>query len=139
MVDPDLLILRLWVRILISSEQDFCPCKWGLVCQLGIYSLFDDRRTVDDSKAAIRSIGSGSRTIEVTYHQYGTASSMSSGNARVVTSRRVVEGLTFAVSSADVGLRGLPTTTALAEPVLDVDMSTVESRVVMQKPKVSHE
>lgn len=52
--------------------------------------------------------------------------------------RRVVEGLTFAVRSADVGLRVLPTPTALGEPVLDVDMSTVESRVVMQKPKVSH-
>jgi len=77
--------------------------------------------------------------MEVTYHQYGTASSMRSGKARVVTIRRVVEGLTFAVSSADVGLRILPAPTALAEPVLDVDMSTVECRVVMQKPKVGHE
>ena len=138
MVDPDLLILRLGVRVLICSEQDFCPCKWGLVCQLSIQSEYDSIRTVDDSRAAIRSVGSGSRTIEVTYHQYGIASRMSSGKARVVTMRRVVEGLTFAVRSADVGIRGLPTPTALGEPVLDVDMSTVESRVVMQKPKVSH-
>jgi hypothetical protein len=50
---------------------------------------------------------------------------MSSGNAIVVTIRRVVEGLTFRVSSAGVtlrllpGVRGLP---ELAEPVVDVDM-----------------
>lgn len=74
----------------------------------------------------------------MTYHQYGTESRMSSGKARVVTSRRVIEGLTFAVSSADVGLRVPPTATVLVEPVLDVDMSTVDCRVVMQKPKVSH-
>ena len=61
----------------------------------------------------------------MTYHQYGTARRMSSGNAIVVTIRRVVEGLTFRVSSAGVVLRLLPAVRALselAEPVVDVDM-----------------
>jgi hypothetical protein len=83
-------------------------------------------RTVDDSSAAIRSVGSGSRTIEVTYHQYGTASRMSSGKAKVVTNRRVLEGLTVAVSSAWVALRGLPRSSAFIGALLNVDMSIVE-------------
>jgi hypothetical protein len=61
----------------------------------------------------------------VTYHQYGTARRMSSGNAIVVTIRRVVEGLTFRVSSAGVALRLLPAVRGLPEltgPVVDVDM-----------------
>jgi hypothetical protein len=81
---------------------------------------------MEDSRAAIRSVGSGSRTIEVTYHQYGTASRMSSGKARVVTNRRVLEGLTLAVSSAGVALRGLLIPSAFIEASLDVDMSIVE-------------
>jgi hypothetical protein len=50
---------------------------------------------------------------------------MSSGNAIVVTIRRVVEGLTFRVSSAGVALRLLPAVRGLPEltgPVVDVDM-----------------
>jgi hypothetical protein len=50
---------------------------------------------------------------------------MSSGKAIVVTMRRVVDGLTFRVSSAEVTLRLLPAVIdlpALTEPVVDVDM-----------------
>jgi hypothetical protein len=50
---------------------------------------------------------------------------MSSGKAMVVTIRRVVEGLTFRVSSAGVTLRLLPAARGLPEltgPVVDVDM-----------------
>jgi hypothetical protein len=51
---------------------------------------------------------------------------MSSGNAIVVTIRRVVEGLTFRVSSTGVTLRLLPAArralSELTEPVVDVDM-----------------
>jgi len=119
---------------LSAVNKTFVLASGGFICQLSIYTEPSIIRTVDDSKAAIRSIGSGSRTIEVTYHQYGTASRMSSGKARVVTIRRGVEGLTFAVSSAGVALRGLPGPASL----LEVDMSTVECRVVMQTPKVSH-
>jgi hypothetical protein len=61
----------------------------------------------------------------VTYHQYGTASRISSGKARVVTSRRVLEGLTFAVSSAGVALRSLLEPSAFIGALLDVDMSGV--------------
>lgn len=58
--------------------------------------------TVDRSRASIRSIGRGRRTIEVTYHQNGTARRMSNGKAKVVTRRRFVEGLIAAVISAGV-------------------------------------
>jgi hypothetical protein len=51
---------------------------------------------------------------------------MSSGKARVVTSRRVLEGLTFAVSSAGVALRGRSTPSAFSEALIDVDMSSGE-------------
>jgi hypothetical protein len=57
---------------------------------------------VDRSRASIRSIGRGRRTIEVTYHQNGTARRMSNGKAKVVTRRRFVEGLIAAVISAGV-------------------------------------
>ena len=63
---------------------------------------------MEASNASIRAIGSGSRTIEVTYHQNGTASRISSGKARVVIIRLVVDGLTFAVSSRGVDVRVAP-------------------------------
>lgn len=90
--------------------------------QLGLSAV---RLTVDDSRASIRAIGSGRRTIEVTYHQYGTARSMSSGKASVVTIRRVVDGFTFLVISAGVTPRLLLASKGLlelAEPIVDVDM-----------------
>ena len=73
----------------------------------------------------------------MTYHQYGTARRMSSGKAIVVTIRRVVEGLTFRVSSAGVILRPLPTLRGLSEltePVVVVDMLSGSDR----RYKVSH-
>jgi hypothetical protein len=58
--------------------------------------------------------------MEVVYHQKGTASRINSGNARVVTSRLLVGGLTAAVSSAGVGRRVLLPATGFSKPVVAV-------------------
>ena len=64
---------------------------------------------------------------------------MSSGKAIVVKIRRVVDGLTFRVSSAGVALRLLPAARGLPEltgPVVDVDMISIAQ--CDRRYKVSH-
>lgn len=60
---------------------------------------------------------------------------MSKGNARVVTMRRVVEGLTFTVSSRWVGLRVLLAPIGPAESAIVVDILSERSD---KRCKISH-
>lgn len=61
-----------------------------------------DIHTFAPSKVDILPSGSGNLSMEVVYHQNGTARSMSSGKARMMARRRLGEGLMEAVSSAGV-------------------------------------
>jgi hypothetical protein len=61
---------------------------------------------------------------------------MSSGKARVVTKRRVVDGLTLTVSSRGVGLR-LVAAIRFSEPAVGVDMLLIRSNNSW-RCKVSH-
>jgi hypothetical protein len=58
---------------------------------------------------SIRSTGSGSRSIEVVYHQNGRARSRRRGKDRVVNSRERVDGFSVAMDSVGVVERALPT------------------------------
>jgi len=62
-----------------------------------------EKLTDETSRAAIRAVGSGSRTIEVVYHQKGIARRIRRGKERVTVSRRRVEGLRAAVTSEGEG------------------------------------
>lgn len=83
-------------------------CARGAVYYLGDQPQlgFTVIHTFAPSKADILLSGSGILSMEVVYHQNGTARSMSSGKERMIARRRLGEGLIEAVISAGVFVKG---------------------------------
>lgn len=83
-------------------------CARGAVYYLGDQPQlgFIEIHTFAPSKSDILVSGSGSLSMEVVYHQNGTARSMSSGKERMMARRRLGEGLIEAVISAGVFVMG---------------------------------
>jgi len=63
----------------------------------------DETPTEEASRAAIRAVGSGSLSIDVVYHQKGTAKRMSKGKERVTASRMKDLGLSVEANSEGRG------------------------------------
>lgn len=96
----------LWKSIFVCSEQDIGPSVYRLStsCQSTYHLMSGGRPTVLFSRAWILAAGRGRRSIDVVYHQNGTANRIMSGNDSTTRSRFLTVGLILAVTSGGVSL-----------------------------------